>query len=235
MFGSRQAIVNQWRRFRLTAPRAVSRLLAATLFPPRCCLCGFEGASLDLDLCEYCRGGSSLVRRRRRRSDTRCTIEPPVDEMIRRAQVPGRHRQRARAGRAAGRAACAARACRCRGCWSPCRCTRRACASAASTRPRPSRATPAACWRFPCARHAVRRVRDTPSQTALDVRQRHRNLRGAFAVPSARQLRRLLDAGHVAIVDDVMTTGSTAAGTARGVLGAAGVSQVDAWAVARAS
>jgi predicted amidophosphoribosyltransferase len=61
----------------------------------------------------------------------------------------------------------------------------------------------------PIAPGVVRRVRDTPSQTSLEVGERHRNVRGAFALGSARHLRRLLDAGHVAIVDDVMTTGST--------------------------
>ena len=80
----------------------------------------------------------------------------------------------------------------------------------------------------------VRRVRDTPSQTSLSVAERHRNVRGAFAVSGARALRRLLDAGHVAIVDDVITTGSTVA-ELKCVLLAAGVRRVDVWAVARAT
>ena len=62
---------------------------------------------------------------------------------------------------------------------------------------------------IPFAPRAVRRVRDTPSQTSLSEAERHRNVRGAFAVNGARARRRLLDAGHVAVVDDVMTTGST--------------------------
>jgi predicted amidophosphoribosyltransferase len=80
----------------------------------------------------------------------------------------------------------------------------------------------------------VRRVRDTPSQTSLSVDERHRNVHGAFAVGGDRARRRLLGAEHVAIVDDVITTGSTAAELER-VLRAVGLRQVDVWAVARAS
>ena len=57
-------------------------------------------------------------------------------------------------------------------------------------------------------------------------------MRDAFAVASVKARGRLLAAEHVAIVDDVMTTGSTLA-EARGLLLEAGVSRVDVWAVAR--
>ena len=87
--------------------------------------------------------------------------------------------------------------------------------------------------RVPVAAAAVRRVRDTPSQTSLSVVERRRNVDGAFAMASARARRRLLEAGHVAIVDDVITTGSTVAELER-VLLDAGVRKVDVWAVARA-
>jgi ComF family protein len=81
---------------------------------------------------------------------------------------------------------------------------------------------------------AVRRVRDTPSQTSLGVEQRHRNVSGAFAVLANASARRMVELQHVAVVDDVMTTGSTLA-ELRMVLLAAGVRRVDTWAVARAS
>jgi ComF family protein len=84
----------------------------------------------------------------------------------------------------------------------------------------------------PCAPRAIRRMRDTPSQTSLSMEERHRNVRGAFGIRNSRELRRLLDVGHVAVVDDVMTTGSTLA-EVKCVLLAAGVRQVDLWAVAR--
>jgi predicted amidophosphoribosyltransferase len=86
---------------------------------------------------------------------------------------------------------------------------------------------------IPRASHALRRVRDTPSQTALDVAERHRNVRGAFAISGARARRQLLAAHHVAVVDDVVTTGSTL-NEMRAVLLRAGVGRVDVWAVARA-
>jgi ComF family protein len=55
---------------------------------------------------------------------------------------------------------------------------------------------------------ALRRVRDTPSQTGLDRRARRRNVRGAFAPRGPV-------APRVWLVDDVVTTGSTLAEAAR--------------------
>jgi ComF family protein len=72
------------------------------------------------------------------------------------------------------------------------------------------------------------RIRATEPQTALGLSQRCTNLRGAF------QLRGRLTAHHVALVDDVMTTGSTAAEMTR-VLRQAGVRRIDVWACARAA
>jgi ComF family protein len=59
-----------------------------------------------------------------------------------------------------------------------------------------------------CGPVALRRVRDTPSQTGLDRRARRRNLRGAFAPRGPV-------APRVWLVDDVVTTGSTLAEAAR--------------------
>lgn len=72
-----------------------------------------------------------------------------------------------------------------------------------------------------------RRVRGTQDQTELNARQRRKNLRKAF------ELTRATDLEHVALIDDVLTTGSTAGELAR-VLKRAGVKIVDVWAVARA-
>lgn len=75
---------------------------------------------------------------------------------------------------------------------------------------------------------AQRRSRSTAIQSELPADQRSGNVRGAFKLawlpPGTR---------HVALVDDVMTTGSTLHECAR-VLLQAGVERVDVWVVARA-
>ena len=75
---------------------------------------------------------------------------------------------------------------------------------------------------------ALRRVRATRAQSGLKAVERRRNLRGAFGVTG-----RLHGLRHVALVDDVMTTGTTLAICAA-ALKNAGVGRVDVWMVARA-
>ncbi len=78
----------------------------------------------------------------------------------------------------------------------------------------------------PLAINLCRRVRDTPAQVGLDLAERRRNLRGAFHC----------DTGHkglrVALVDDVMTSGTSLDELARAVR-RAGAAGVEAWVVAR--
>jgi ComF family protein len=70
------------------------------------------------------------------------------------------------------------------------------------------------------------KVRESADQRGLDRRQRRRNLRGCFSCRS-------LPAGcHVALVDDVVTTGATA-WAASDALRRAGAGRVDVWALAR--
>jgi ComF family protein len=231
MFESREAIVNQWRRFRLTGSRTVARLLAATLFPPRCCLCGFPGASLDLDLCAHCHDDlpwdTPLPE-----ATVALRFEHPIDDMIRRLKYQGEIAH----ARVFG--VLLARAARQRGHdlprllvpvpLHPARFRERGFNQAAAIARYAGRML-----EIPVASHAVLRLRDTPSQTALGVSERHSNVRGAFGVRSAAAQRRLLQAAHVAVVDDVVTTGSTL-GELRELLLDAGVRRVDRWAVARA-
>jgi predicted amidophosphoribosyltransferase len=74
----------------------------------------------------------------------------------------------------------------------------------------------------------LRRVLDTPAQQALDARARRRNLRQAFAItPDA-----VLGNRHLALVDDVLTTGATAQALARLLLDA-GAARVDVYCLAR--
>lgn len=81
---------------------------------------------------------------------------------------------------------------------------------------------------LPLLAGALQRTRDTHAQTALDAPARRRNVRGAFVANQGVAL-----PSHVAVLDDVFTTGATLAECAR-VLKRAGVARVDVWALARA-
>lgn len=79
---------------------------------------------------------------------------------------------------------------------------------------------------IPWSTRLLRKRRPTAAQHDLDRRQRLANLRGAFQYLAA------VDYRHVAVVDDVVTTGATATEVAR-ALKQAGVEKVEIWAVAR--
>jgi ComF family protein len=81
--------------------------------------------------------------------------------------------------------------------------------------------------KLPIAAGAATRKRATLAQAALPLAQRARNLRNAFATHGD------LKGLHIAIVDDVMTSGHTAAALAK-ALRRAGVKQISVWVVARA-
>lgn len=85
----------------------------------------------------------------------------------------------------------------------------------------------AAALGLPLRPEALRRTRATAAQTTLDAGARRGNVRAAFACRPG-----VLPA-HVALLDDVMTTGATL-GECAGALRLAGVSRVDAWVLARA-
>jgi ComF family protein len=82
----------------------------------------------------------------------------------------------------------------------------------------------------PCRRGWLRRVRNTPPQTAQTAAGRKENVRGAFAVSRGA----VLKGQCLLLVDDVMTTGATAGEAAR-TLRAAGAGRVVVAVLARAS
>jgi len=83
-------------------------------------------------------------------------------------------------------------------------------------------------FRIPLLASALRRRRNTPAQSGLSRKQRRKNLRGAFHWRGGVKPGR-----HIALIDDVMTTGATLSECAR-VLKSAGARRVDVWVAARA-
>ncbi|MEO6696465.1 MAG: phosphoribosyltransferase family protein, partial [Gammaproteobacteria bacterium] len=81
---------------------------------------------------------------------------------------------------------------------------------------------------IPVDYQSCERVRNTSAQSLLPAGERHKNIKGAFRVTHP------IAARHVAIVDDVMTTGHTVQELAA-TLRKSGVRRVDVWVLARAS
>jgi len=78
----------------------------------------------------------------------------------------------------------------------------------------------------PVSSRLVARIKLTPPQASLPHDERHRAIRGAFEVTGA------VTGQHIALVDDVMTTGASLNELAR-VLKAAGARRIDCWVLAR--
>lgn len=78
---------------------------------------------------------------------------------------------------------------------------------------------------IPCDNRLLRRIRSTPQQTKLSAGQRRRNLRGAFHIAPHHYR-------HIALLDDVVTTGATAGQLTR-LLHESGVTKVEVWAICR--
>lgn len=82
----------------------------------------------------------------------------------------------------------------------------------------------------PAEARLLLRIRDTPHQVDLPLDRRAANVRGAFALEPLR--RGEIEGRRVALVDDVLTTGATAAEMSRTLL-AAGAQAVHLWVLAR--
>jgi len=79
----------------------------------------------------------------------------------------------------------------------------------------------------PLIQHSLKRVVNTTSQATLKANERRKNLKNAFSYSSTQNIQ------SVAIIDDVVTTGSTANEIAK-TLKKQGVQRVEIWAFARA-
>jgi ComF family protein len=234
--------------------RAQSRL-AASLWPPHCVLCGRLGQGANVDICAGCEAdlpdnahrcelcaeplqgisldthlcGACLQRSPRfDASFVPFRYAYPLDHMIRRLKYGGALAM----GRVLGELF-----------------ARRCAARRAGSYPQLLIPVPLAHRRFcergynqaivlaehinrelalPLRTDLLVRVRETLEQAGLDQRERRKNILRAFETTGS------LPAAHVAIIDDVVTTGSTANEIAR-VLKRAGAERVEVWAMARAA
>jgi len=78
--------------------------------------------------------------------------------------------------------------------------------------------------------HLIFRVRHTPSQMALKIAERKKNVAKAFVLND--DFYKHADIQHIAIFDDVVTTGSTTHSVAL-LLKRAGIKRIDIWSLAR--
>lgn len=231
MFDSIQAAVNLGR---------LARFTSATLFPATCCLCGGPGQPLDLDLCGTC--DAALPRNRVGRDwpaglaglgavYAPLAYAPPVDHLVRALKY---HEARVHARVLA---TLMLRDWRRAGVPLPdllvpvplhrARRSQRGFNQAELIARHLAREL-----RVPLGNRLVERLLPTQPQSALSPLERRRNVHRAFRVlPGAAQARLAVTA-RVAIVDDVLTTGSTAIELARTI--AACGPRVDAWVAARA-
>jgi ComF family protein len=86
------------------------------------------------------------------------------------------------------------------------------------------------CLKVPVAPRLARRNRPTAAQSSLQgADSRRRNVRGAFSAETGK----VHPVAHVAIVDDVVTTGATVISLAL-ALKSAGVTRIELWSIARA-
>lgn len=81
---------------------------------------------------------------------------------------------------------------------------------------------------LPVDTHALSRIRDTDSQSGLSANKREKNILKAFAYEASSSY------SHVAVVDDIVTTGSTANEITK-TLHRGGVEFVEIWGLARVS
>jgi ComF family protein len=231
------------------ALHAVKRLL----WPPQCLVCGGAGTDPDVDLCVACRRdlpwlaslcarcahplpesaaalvcGSCLRRPPRFHTGfSALAYQPPVDHLIR----AFKYRRDTASGRLLAQLFCERlrlRAIPLPDCILP--------VPLSTTRYRERGFNQAIelgthlerSLEIPLRADVLTRVRDTGEQAGLKLVERRRNVRGAFAIKKPPA------AARVAVLDDVMTTGSTVNEVAR-ILRRAGVEHVEIWAIARAS
>lgn len=225
--------------------QAVCASLASILLPPVCCLCGSPGQRPDLDLCDVCTtllpvvpscgapgsmavaGGGTLLR-------TACLFkyEYPVDHFIRALKFRGERVFARVLGTLMARV-------RCEQGWElpvaivpmPLHIERfrqRGFNQSEEIARYAARSVDAAVPPLKVDTTLLTRTVATREQSGLSLEERRRNVLGAF------QVTRAVPKGRIVLLDDVVTSGSTARAAAEALL-AAGANEVELWAAAQVS
>lgn len=82
---------------------------------------------------------------------------------------------------------------------------------------------------IPLVKQAIVRIKDTPSQTHLNAKQRRANLKNAFDIDCEK----LQGFNSVALLDDVITTGATMQSLAYTIKQKTAIESIEAWAIAK--
>jgi len=225
--------------------QALCASLASILLPPVCCLCGSPGQRPDLDLCDVCTtllpvvpsggapgsmavaGGGTLLR-------TACLFkyEYPVDHFIRALKFRGERVFARVLGTLMARMRCE------QGWGLPVaivpmplhieRYRQRGFNQSEEIARYAARSADAAVPSLKVDTTLLTRTVATREQSGLSLEERRRNVLDAFKVTRA------VPKGRIALLDDVVTSGSTARAAAEALL-AAGANEVELWAAAQVS
>ncbi len=235
MFGTRKTIVNQWERLQVDGPHRVLARCSRPRCSRRAAACADSRAPRSTwtsaaSATRTCRGAriaspGFLVR---------AAVRLPVDDMIRELKYHGAI-ENARVLGVLLAAAAREREAPLPRLLVPVPLHAARLASAASTRRSRSRVTRGACSGVPFAGALVRRVRDTPSQTALDIGGAARATCAACSRSRVRApRRRLVGRGARGYRRRRGDHGQHGRGAARGAA-RRGCQAVEVWAVARAT
>lgn len=214
------------------------RTLASMAMPPVCCLCSASGQAPALDLCDVCTTFLPVL------DDGDLTIAPgigagtllrtmfvfkyawPIDRFIRALKFRGDRVYARVLGELIARAQCASGTA-IPACLVPMPLhVSRYCERGFNQAEQIARYAAASLGVRVESRVLIRSIA-TQEQSGLSLDERRRNVRNAFEVV------RPLPAGRIALVDDVVTTGSTAMAAVQ-ALERAGAKEIELWAAARA-
>lgn len=82
--------------------------------------------------------------------------------------------------------------------------------------------------------HLVKKCKNTPPQHSLNRKQRLSNVHNAFDI-DAKMSQKIASINHIALVDDVMTTGATLNEISKQIKSKTNIKKIDIWILARTS